>query len=681
MMKKLLLILMLVAPAWSQITWQKLHTSTNTGTFGDYYNGYHQIRYDAFSGVTWVYSTDTADNGNGIYSIRLSYFNSGDGSYHNIGDNGQTTGGPCVASSATWPFTHHAVEQIEVDPLDHRLYIIGGTRGATIAPEFWYYPLTNPPTSTCPGGDSGLTGCKWIQVIPNHMPMATSSQRSPVATTTTAITSTADPVTVSITGTSPPSPIRNGDYVAFGTTLATYEIMQVSSGATGSAGPQTLVMARAKLGTTAQSSFAIGTTVTGQGLVNILASAVATGDITINMVNPATVANGDYIQLNGAEIVKVTAGGGSHCAGGTPGQNPLTVVRQQYNTSLASASSGASANGLEMLMNGGAIKWDSTNNVLLLFGNGFSGGKDLWVYCPTTNNPTPGTLTAAQSAVGCSINGADDWSDITPYSICSDSTNCILVETGLAGANSGKIPKPFYYPMLEYDPVHQQFMKFAGNYGSAATPRNDTWTAAWNSSTPIKSLVWTFMNPTCTGADCAAGPGPVASAPVPTSTGNELRIAHALDPATGKYYYHSSNKGTTNPPTSTQDWVYDSAANNWTEIQTNAAGAAPNYIDSMTWDSGRNGLVAWAQTNNPQTYQLSELWFGALPGGTAPSITTCGSGSTTVCPGGVLTTAYSQQINATGSSPITWSITAGALPAGLSMNTATGLITGTPTAT
>lgn len=59
---------------------------------------------------------------------------------------------------------------------------------------------------------------------------------------------------------------------------------------------------------------------------------------------------------------------------------------------------------------------------------------------------------------------------------------------------------------------------------------------------------------------------------------------------------------------------------------------------------------------------------------TGPAITT---GSLNSLIKGV---AFSQTIVATGSAPITWDISAGALPAGLSLDAATGAITGTPTA-
>ena len=55
--------------------------------------------------------------------------------------------------------------------------------------------------------------------------------------------------------------------------------------------------------------------------------------------------------------------------------------------------------------------------------------------------------------------------------------------------------------------------------------------------------------------------------------------------------------------------------------------------------------------------------------------------STASLAGGVVGTAYSATLQATGGvSPLNWSVTTGALPAGLSLNGSTGAITGTPTA-
>ena len=60
---------------------------------------------------------------------------------------------------------------------------------------------------------------------------------------------------------------------------------------------------------------------------------------------------------------------------------------------------------------------------------------------------------------------------------------------------------------------------------------------------------------------------------------------------------------------------------------------------------------------------------------TAPSIVT-----TSPLPAAVTGSAYTWTISATGTAPITWSITNGTLPAGLSLAPSTGIISGTPTA-
>src|SRR4029453_240328 len=63
-------------------------------------------------------------------------------------------------------------------------------------------------------------------------------------------------------------------------------------------------------------------------------------------------------------------------------------------------------------------------------------------------------------------------------------------------------------------------------------------------------------------------------------------------------------------------------------------------------------------------------------GSTAPPLAI----TTSTLPGGTVGVAYSQSLAATGgATPYTWSIVAGSLPAGLALNAATGLISGTPT--
>ena len=65
----------------------------------------------------------------------------------------------------------------------------------------------------------------------------------------------------------------------------------------------------------------------------------------------------------------------------------------------------------------------------------------------------------------------------------------------------------------------------------------------------------------------------------------------------------------------------------------------------------------------------------AAAAATKPAITTATLADATV------KIAYSQTLAATGTTPITWKVSAGSLPAGLTLNASTGVISGTPTAT
>jgi hypothetical protein len=58
-----------------------------------------------------------------------------------------------------------------------------------------------------------------------------------------------------------------------------------------------------------------------------------------------------------------------------------------------------------------------------------------------------------------------------------------------------------------------------------------------------------------------------------------------------------------------------------------------------------------------------------------------GAAAPTIVSGALTGSAYAQSLAATGTAPITWSVTSGALPAGLSLGSSTGIISGIPTAT
>jgi hypothetical protein len=124
-------------------------------------------------------------------------------------------------------------------------------------------------------------------------------------------------------------------------------------------------------------------------------------------------------------------------------------------------------------------------------------------------------------------------------------------------------------------------------------------------------------------------------------------------------------------------------------VTVHAQGGAPPYSWSM--DAGGSGLsidsVSGLITGTPQTNgnfnvrvtvrdssNATDTRNFALFVATALSITT--SSLPLASPG----TSYNQQLQATGGqTPYTWSIASGSLPPGLTLNTANGLISGTPT--
>jgi hypothetical protein len=73
------------------------------------------------------------------------------------------------------------------------------------------------------------------------------------------------------------------------------------------------------------------------------------------------------------------------------------------------------------------------------------------------------------------------------------------------------------------------------------------------------------------------------------------------------------------------------------------------------------------------TYDDQALSIVVVAGGTVPAITV------TTLPGGTTGSAYSQSVTATGSGTLAWALASGSLPPGLSLNSSSGLISGTPT--
>ena len=107
------------------------------------------------------------------------------------------------------------------------------------------------------------------------------------------------------------------------------------------------------------------------------------------------------------------------------------------------------------------------------------------------------------------------------------------------------------------------------------------------------------------------------------------------------------------------------------------AGLVPLTSYHVTMSAGPTATVTAATGSGDLTASAAGVLTydsTGLPAPMPPTITT------TELSSAVVRRPYSETLAASGDAPITWSIAAGSLPAGLSLNAATGEITGTPAA-
>lgn len=112
--------------------------------------------------------------------------------------------------------------------------------------------------------------------------------------------------------------------------------------------------------------------------------------------------------------------------------------------------------------------------------------------------------------------------------------------------------------------------------------------------------------------------------------------------------------------------------------QQNITAATLYYSDDGTNFFPAFALLGDISTSNGQAISFSQSTYkGCTP---APSSSTTPVPVAAVLQGGVVGTAYSETISAVGgTSPYTYAVTSGSLPGGLSLNSSTGVISGTPT--
>lgn len=215
-----------------------------------------------------------------------------------------------------------------------------------------------------------------------------------------------------------------------------------------------------------------------------------------------------------------------------------------------------------------AMIYDPDDDVLFVFGSD-SGSQtnNNWVYCRTAENPAPGSLTAKQSAAGCT--SPDDWSQVIPVG-------------GLQPAGSS-------FPGMVYDTVTKKVIMFGGMSGSLVTSYNQTW--AYN--VPTRTWVQKALS----------------TSPPPVYSGSYVaQPALAYNGTTHKVLYHqTSNTG------APADWQYDPSADTWTKLVVGAPGAT--FDQYLTYDSASNRLIGF---NLDTASGMPVIWQGSFGAASAP---------------------------------------------------------------
>jgi len=204
----------------------------------------------------------------------------------------------------------------------------------------------------------------------------------------------------------------------------------------------------------------------------------------------------------------------------------------------------------------GALVYSPDDDVLLLSGaNSVSNAHETWVFCPST-----GSLSSSQSGAGCSSPNA--WTQLSPSSQPTTNTS---------------------FPVTRYDAARRKVVHF----GSLGAVRE-----VWEYDIPTRT--WTNRRPSRLPAetDVCCPEQPIAY----ISSGQ----------LAGKFVYHQTAH--TTDRSVAKDYVYDPVANTFTEIA--SSGTGPQKLVYLTWDAGRNTIVAWSYVDGV----AADVWHGVIEG-------------------------------------------------------------------
>lgn len=616
--------------ASAQITWTKVWPPINNGTHNPP-NGYEDILWDSAGKKVWIYSTNGTNSGDQIYSIRLHYFDPVALTDTNIGDNGQTQGGGCFVSSATWPYTHHAMGQFWIDQFRGKLYTVEGVGCTEQVLEEWSFPIAAP-----------VSGRAWTEVFSPGLATNHPGENGAYyvfGTTTLSAAMAAGDASMSLT---------NAGYGVQGDFyLIDSEIVRIKSNGNPylmgqspvGTGSNPFGIARAQYGTPSQ-THASGATVYrlngqfnngkvvhdtyhdaffwlaqsafGWGYLYVKCDSSGTGTLTQLQQSVGCTRPDDWVDITSKSICSDSTACTASKETGSNGSNSGKLPRGTYYPSL------------DYL--------DSSHQLITFAGGSYQ------VQYQYSLIYDPSTFTWTRLANTC--NGAH----------C---TGLLALNVTAGGSGYTSVPT----------------VTINGCTGATA--------AATLSGGVVRSLTITEMGTACSsptvtlaggggsGATATATANTLNAPPIWSYNSENTRIAHAV--FNGKYYYHLSQ----HPGGYTgviQDWVLDPVAHTWTELQD---GKGPSYTEAMTVDPATGNLYAWVV---PTVGSDAEIWQGQIgETSVAPSITTLA-----LIPSGTVSAAYSLAFAATGTAPITWTVVSGSLPPGLNLSS-NGVLSGTPT--
>jgi hypothetical protein len=643
-MKKFAVLFCLVmASAWGQITWTKV-VSNDSQLMS---NGYFDIRYDSYTDKTWIYNTNGTNSDAQIYSIQLGYFDSQAGAYTKIGDNGQTSEGGCftsspVGTSPTWPFTHHAVGQIWVDTIRHRLWIVEGVGCTHIPPEQWYYSLA-------------LDGhTNWVEAETPNMPLH--SVWKPLCETYSGSTCTAyyaytdllsgaiGPSDTSMSVVNTPANFANEDFVKIDSEV----IRIVGNGSTflggTNGGANRLSIERGMWGTTPASHAANAQVIDLVGAWNSSA-VVHDSDDDVFFAFGNTGSGGPYFMVycptvSGTVSSKQTTVG---CAKADDWTD-LTLVATGGDMQHGSAACPSGAGCLPHGFYYPSPDYDPVHHQIVDYGGGTYGNPmtDTWIYTPSTkawtkmgpaSPPSLGSSNSENIRVAHAFNTSNGlyyyhacMGPSSPYSAARDFVYDPVANTW---TNLGNLGGPNYCETMTYDSHKNALIVFGTS--TATESYAEIWVGQFSSGSVAPSITSTSPLPQGTvGTPYSYSFGAMGTAPISwTQTVGTLPSGLSL----------SSGGVLSGTPTATGAYTF--------AVQvSNSAGTA-----------------------GPQSFSLTILSQTAA--GTAPTITSASTLTAAVQWG-----AYTYTFAATGTTPITWSATG--LPSGLSMNSS-GVISGAST--